>query len=95
VNVDRDTVIGMRNNEAPHPTCIDATDGNDIVAGVRAFICSADCPRPATRTAAATAGRMRASENRKATALASRGWLPIPPEDAARVRALLETSNPR
>jgi hypothetical protein len=38
---------------------------------------------------------MRASENRKATALASRGWLPIPPEDAARVRALLETSNPR
>jgi hypothetical protein len=95
VNVDRDTVIGMRSDEAPRPTCIDANSHGDIVAGARTFICSADCPRPAPRTAAATAGRMRASENRKAAALTSRGWLCIAPEDAARVRALLETPNPR
>ncbi len=47
------------------------------------------------RTGAATAGKMRAGENRKAAALTSRGWLCIAPEDAARVRTLLETSNPR
>lgn len=85
----------MRSNEAPHPTCIDASGHGDIAAGVPEFVCGKDCPRPATRTAAATAGRMRASENRKAAALTSRGWLCITPEDAARVRALLETSNPR
>jgi hypothetical protein len=100
VNVDRDTVIGMRSNEAPHPTCIDASSHGDIAAGVPEFICGEDCPRPATRTAAATAGRMRASENRGADKLEGRGWACYPPEIAWKVRALvaeagLETSNPR
>lgn len=50
------------------------------------------------RTAAATAGRMRASENRGAAKLESRGWRCFPPEEAGRIEqalALLETSNPR
>lgn len=41
------------------------------------------------RTAAATAGRMRASENRGAAKLESRGWVCFPPEFAEEARALL------
>ena len=98
MNVDRDTVIGMRSDEALHPTCIDASGHGDIAAGVREFICGEDCPRPATRTAAAIAGRMRASEKRGAAKLESRGWRCFPPEEVSRIEqalALLETPNPR
>lgn len=35
---------------------------------------------PAPRTAAATAGRMRASEERAAARLAERGWVCFPPD---------------
>ena len=100
MNVDRDTVIGMRSDEALHPTCIDASGHGDIAAGVREFICGEDCPRPAPRTAAATAGRMRASENRKAADLESRRWACYPPEEAEWVRSLVaaerkQKANPR
>lgn len=86
-------------NQAPHRTCIEATDGNDIAAGVRTFICSEDCPPP-PRTAAATAGRMRASENRKADLLESRGWMCFPPEEVAAIAEILtragwKVRNPR
>lgn len=53
---------------------------------------------PHPRTGAATAGKMRASENRKAAALTSRGWRCFPPEEVSRIEqalALLETPNPR
>ena len=57
-------------------------------------------PHTPSRTALATAGRMRASDNRHAARLEARGWLCIAPEDAAAVRALvasagLETADPR
>ncbi len=48
-----------------------------------------------TRTSAATAKRMRTSENRKAAELETRGWVCVPPERAAEARELLETRNPR
>lgn len=56
--------------------------------------------RTSPRTALATAGRMRASENRHAARLEARGWLCIAPELAEAVRALvanagLETADPR
>ena len=51
------------------------------------------------RTAAATAGRMRASENRGADKLEGRGWACYPPEEAAWVRSLVaaarEKASPR
>ena len=46
-------------------------------------------PRAPSRTALATAGRMRASENRHAARLEGRGWLCIAPEIADTVRALM------
>lgn len=52
------------------------------------------------RTAAATAGRMRASENRKADLLESRGWMCFPPEEVAAITEILaragwKVRNPR
>lgn len=42
------------------------------------------------RTAAATAGRMRKSEERMAAKLDGRGWVSYPPEMAEWVRSLVE-----
>lgn len=52
------------------------------------------------RTAAATAGRMRASENRGANKLESRGWMCFPPEEVAAITEILtragwKVRNPR
>ena len=52
-------------------------------------------PRAPSRTALATAGRMRASDNRHAARLETRGWLCIAPEHADAVRTLLEAADPR
>jgi hypothetical protein len=52
------------------------------------------------RTGAATAGKMRASENRGAAKLEGRGWACYPPEEAEWVRSLVaaareQKANPR
>lgn len=44
----------------------------------------------AARTSAATAKRMRTSEERKARELDERGWVSYPPEMAEWVRSLVE-----
>lgn len=55
---------------------------------------------PHPRTGAATAGKMRAGENRKAADLESRRWACYPPEEAEWVRSLVaaakeQKANPR
>lgn len=47
------------------------------------------------RTAAATAGRMRASEKRLAARIEARGWVCVPPEDVTdEIRALANRKSP-
>jgi hypothetical protein len=47
------------------------------------------------RTAAATAGRMRASEKRLAARLEARGWVCVPPEKVTdEIRALANREDP-
>lgn len=52
----------------------------DDLKRLDAVLTASDQRTPAPRTAAATAGRMRASEKRLAERLAERGWVCFPPD---------------